>query len=244
MRWLSRFSRGRQVVLGVAALVALAALAFGVTYLVLFRGSVTRPLALPSSSPTATATASATPQSVQMAGTWNVATGSIAGYRVREQLASLPAPSDAVGRTSSVTGTMTLAPSANGNTLTAASFTVDVRTLTSDESRRDQRIHQMGLQSDRYPTASFNLTGPIALPTLADGGQPLRVSASGDLTIHGTTKAVTIPVDVQLRGAQVQAVGSLTFPFSAFNMVPPSIGGFVSVQDNATLEFSLVFQRQ
>ena len=38
-------------------------------------------------------------------GTWNVAPGSVAGYRVREKLAALPATSDAVGRTESVTGT-------------------------------------------------------------------------------------------------------------------------------------------
>jgi hypothetical protein len=72
----------------------------------------------------------------------------------------------------------------------------------------------------------------------------VRVSASGDLTIHGTTKAVTIPIDVQLLGPQIQAVGSLSFPFGFFNMVPPNIGGFVSVQDNVTMEFSLFFQRQ
>ena len=34
--------------------------------------------------------------------------GSEAGYRVREQLANLPAESDAVGRTSDVTGSITL----------------------------------------------------------------------------------------------------------------------------------------
>jgi polyisoprenoid-binding protein YceI len=163
---------------------------------------------------------------------------------VREQLASLSAESDAVGRTSSVTGTLTLAPAANEHTVTAAAFTVDVSTLTSDQPRRDQRVHDLGLESNRYPTATFTLASLIALPTLAVGGPPVRVSASGDLTIHGTTKAVTIPIDIQLLGPQIQAVGSLSFPFGLFNMVPPNIGGFVSVQGNVTMEFSLFFQRQ
>jgi polyisoprenoid-binding protein YceI len=243
MRWPLRFAHGRQLLAGLAGLLILAAVAFGAIYLVLFRGSAPRPLALPSASPSSLATSPASPQSGQIAGTWNVAPGSVAGYRVREQLASLAAPSDAVGRTSSVTGTLTLEQSANGNTVTAASFTVDVSTLSSDSARRDQRIHQMGLQSDLYPTATFTLTGPIALPALVAGGQPVRVSAGGELTIHGTTKGVSIPIEVQLSGSQIQAVGSVSFPFSAFNMVPPSIGGFVSVQDSATVEFSLMLQR-
>src|SRR5262245_37644776 len=57
----------------------------------------------------APATTAATPVSPDsLAGTWNVAEGSIAGYRVREKLAQLPAKSDAVGRTQDVTGTVTI----------------------------------------------------------------------------------------------------------------------------------------
>jgi hypothetical protein len=54
------------------------------------------------------------------------------------------------------------------------------------------------------------------------------------------TKLVSIPLNVQLSGTHVQVVGSLKFPFSEFGMSPPSIGGFVSVQPDATLEFSLL----
>jgi len=35
-------------------------------------------------------------------------------------------------------------------------------------------------------------------------------------------------------------VGAPTFPFAEFRMTPPNVGGFVSVDDNATLEFALV----
>ncbi|MGP0049189.1 MAG: hypothetical protein ACLPZR_10135 [Solirubrobacteraceae bacterium] len=41
----------------------------------------------------------------------------------------------------------------------------------------------------------------------------------------------------------IQAVGSLTFPWSRFNMTPPSVGGFVSVTGHATMEFDLRLQR-
>ncbi len=229
-----------RVIAGLGALAVLGVLAFGGVYWFLLGGSAPRQLTIqPASTASPAASTSASPGT----GTWTVGTGSVAGYRVREQLAVLPAPSDAVGRTSSITGSFTLAQSADGYTVAAATFTVDVSTLTSDRSMRDRRIHQMGLESDRYPTATFKLTSPIVLPAAATTGQTVHVSATGDLTIHGTTKSVTIPIDAQLNGSQIQVVGSLTFPFSEFNMVPPSIGGFVTVQDNATMEFSLLLQQ-
>ena len=66
------------------------------------------------------------------------------------------------------------------------------------------------------------------------------MSATGDLTIHGVTKSVTIPIDARLTGSKIELVGTITFPFSQFGMTPPSIGGFVTVQKNATMEFQLL----
>jgi polyisoprenoid-binding protein YceI len=231
----------------IAALVGgglvLGAAAVGLAYFVVFAGSSPQKLAL--STPTPSTSAAISPSAAAAAaGTWSVTSGSQAGYRVREQLASLAAPSDAVGRTSAVTGTLTLTQSASGYTLAAASISVDVSTLTSDRAQRDQRIHNQGLESNRYPTATFKLTSPIALPAEAATGQTIHVSATGDLTIHGVTKTVTIPIDALLSGAQIQLVGSVSFPFSDFGMTPPSIGGFVSVQNTATMEFKLLLNRQ
>src|SRR3984893_13015293 len=131
----------------------LGAAGVGIVYFVVFAGSSPQKLALSSPTPSATGStprAAATPG----AGTWTVGSGSVAGYQDREQLASFAAPSDAVGRTSAITGTFTLAQSTTGYAVTAASFSVDVTNLTSDQSRRDQRIHSQGLESDRYPTAT------------------------------------------------------------------------------------------
>jgi len=221
----------------------LGAAGLGIIYFVVFAGSSPAKLAL--SSPTPSTSASNSPSgSASGAGTWTVASGSQAGYRVREQLASLPAPSDAVGRTTAVTGSFTLTQAASGDAVTAASFSVDVSTLTSDKAMRDRRIHQQGLQSDRYPTATFQLWSPIVLPAGGASGQTIHVLATGALTIHGVTGTVTIPIDGRLSGSQIELVGSITFPFRDFGMTPPSIGGFVSVQDNATMEFQLVLTRQ
>jgi len=233
------FHTRRQMLIAGGAAAGLIVAALAVLFLLVLPTSAPQKLAI-------SATRSASSSLVatgQTAGSWTIARNSLAGYRVREQLAFVGAPSDAVGRTSSITGSMSLAQSATGYTVGAATFTVDVSTLTSDRSMRDQRIHSIGLQSDRYPTASFTLTTPIALPATASNGQTVQVSAIGDLTIHGSTQSVTIPMQAKLSGSQIEAAGSITFPFTQFGMTPPNIGGFVSVQNNATMEFQLFFQR-
>ncbi len=236
----------RGLIVGIAAAgLALAAAAIAIVYFVIFPTSAPSKLSLSSAKGSASATVSASASAASgAAGTWSVASGSQAGYRVRETLAFVGAPSDAVGRTSSVHGTMTITQSGSTYTVSAASLSVDVNTLTSDRSMRDQRIHSMGLQSDQYPKAMFVLTSPILLPSTAANGQPISVNAGGNLTIHGVTRAVQIPLQARLSGSQVQIAGSITFPFSDFGMTPPSIGGFVSVQNNATMEFAVNFARQ
>jgi len=236
-------NRRNIITAAVAGGLLLGAVGVGLIYFAVFAGSSPSKLALSSPTPSSSASTTA-PASTAVEGTWTVASGSQAGYRVREQLASLAAPSDAVGRTSAVTGTLMLTQTASGYSVTAAAFSVNVSTLTSDRAQRDQRIHQQGLESDRYPTATFQLTSPISLPVGAATGQTIHVSATGALTIHGVTKTVTIPIDGLLSGSQIQLVGSISFPFSEFGMTPPSIGGFVSVQNTATMEFKLVLTRQ
>jgi polyisoprenoid-binding protein YceI len=127
--------------------------------------------------------------------------------------------------------------------LEAASFTVDVTTLTSDQTMRDQHLHTLGLESDTYRKATFVLSTPTALPGNVATGAAVPVTVTGAMTIHGTTKTVAIPMKARLSATTIEVVGSLTFPFEEFGMTAPSIGGFVTVQDNATMEFDLHLQR-
>lgn len=242
----------RRPILLVALLAALLVGGF-LVYDQFLAGDDVPPLTLPSASPGASVSpgASATPApsggtatADDLAGEWSVSDGTVVGYRVREKLASLSAQSDAVGRTNSVTGSATLEASGDAVTVTAASFEADLTTLTSDEGRRDNRIREIGLESNRFPTATFVLTSPVEVPSVALAGATVEVTLIGDLTIHGVTKSVSIPAQAQLTAdGKINVLGSLTFPFSDFGMTPPSIGGFVSVEDDATLEFVLVLSK-
>lgn len=179
----------------------------------------------------------------KLAGSWAIAPGSAAGYRVREKLAFLPAQSDAVGRTSSITGSATLKGPNDALEVNAASFAVDLRTLKSDRSLRDEKLHSVGIESDTYPTATFVLHQPIALPRTAPAGSAFHVNATGALSLHGVTRQETIPLSMRLSGTQLEAVGSITFPWSDFEMTAPSIAGFVNVTEHATMEFDLRLAR-
>jgi len=224
--------RGVVVALGTALVVA--AGAFAVVYFLLLPTS--SPKRFQAASPKAAAPlASGAP----LAGRWTVAGGSKAGYRVREKLAFLPAQSDAVGRTSAITGEAALSNARGALAVTSASFTVDVSKLTSDKSMRDERIHTIGLQSDQYPKATFMLSTPAPLPASALNGRVVHVPATGVFNIHGTAKRETVPLEMRLSKSSIQAVGSITFPWSEFAMTAPSIGSFVNVTDKATLEFDL-----
>ena len=171
-------------------------------------------------------------------------TGTEAGYRVREQLADFDAETDAVGRTSDVTGSITLTSDGTTATLTEGSITVDTTTLTSDENRRDNRLRSEGLQTDQFPTATFTLTQPVEVPAAALAGTATDVTLVGDLELHGVTKSVQIPAQAKLADGTVQVLGSVTFPLSDFDIDAPNIGGFIiSIADQGALEFVAVFAK-
>jgi polyisoprenoid-binding protein YceI len=234
------FPRPRSVVgwllTAIAAVLVVGAGGVLFIYFVLFSHSA--PAALALKSPAAAAQSPAL-TAAEVPGTWAVTSKSVAGYRVREQLAFLSAPSDAVGRTSQITGNAAIAGSGTTLTLTAASFTVNVQSLTSDQSMRDNHIQTLGLESAQFPHATFVLSSPVSLPANATSGAEIRVSLLGALTIHGATKTVTIPVQARLSGSQIEVVGSITFPWGEFNMQAPNVGGFVTVDSTATMEFDL-----
>ena len=188
-------------------------------------------------------TGSGSATAAELAGTWTVGDGSVVGYRVREQIGGVSALTDAVGRTSAVTGTATLEATGDALTVSAAEFEADLTQLESDESRRDNRIRSIGLQSDEFPTGTFVLTQPIDVPAAALAGETVDITMTGDLTIHGVTKEVSIPGQARLNGDLIEVVGAVTFLFTDFGMTPPDVAGFVQVEDEATLEVLISLAR-
>jgi polyisoprenoid-binding protein YceI len=222
--------------IGAGVLVVILGLGAGIYFLV-FSDDSPPPLHLSKEKKGATAA-----PSTGLAGTWSATENGIAGYRVREKLGALPAESDAVGRTSDVTGGFTLTDD-SGLQVAAISVDVDLTTLKSDESQRDGRLRDQGLETNQFPTATFASDGPIDVPDAARSGTEVTIDVTGDLTIHGVTKEVTIPIQARLNGDTIELVGSLTFPLTDFDIDKPSSFAVVSIEDDGTLEFQLFFTK-
>ena len=182
-------------------------------------------------------------------GTWKVdtetgefdferATGTFVGFRIQEELAGIGSTT-AVGRTGDVTGSITI----DGTRLTDASFEIDLTTITTNESRRDDRV-QEALETGTFPTATFELTEPVRLGDAAADGDAVSVTATGDLTIHGVTRSVQFPLDAQLVQDTIVVVGSLDVTFADYEVAVPSSPIVVSAEDHGVLELQVLLVQQ
>jgi polyisoprenoid-binding protein YceI len=133
---------------------------------------------------TSTSAAAQGATTVSVAGTWNVGSGSIAGYRVQEVLVGQNAT--AVGRTSQIWGSLTIA----GSTVTKGAFTVNMASVLSDQSQRNAKFVGPIMDVSHYPTATLTLSSPIGLGQLPDDGVIAHYSATGVLDLHGVSKTV------------------------------------------------------
>jgi polyisoprenoid-binding protein YceI len=200
------------------------------------------PAGTPAASDPGAATAAPSAGAGDLAGTWTISEGE-AGYRVRETFLQQQAESDAVGRTSGVTGSLTVEETPGALTLVSGSIEVDMTTLQSNEGRRDNQLRGRGIQTDTFPTSTFELSGPVALP--ADfGSADVAVTLPGKLTLHGVTKDVEIPAQARLEAdGTVVVAGSLPILFSDYGIEAPSIAGLITVQDNGSMEFRVVLAK-
>lgn len=199
----------------------------------------------PSAAPVASAAATSA-----MDGTWTIDhsigsfdydaadfSGSWVGYRAQEELVGIGG-TEAVGRTPDIDGSITL----SGTQITAADLTADLTTLRSDQSMRDGQLAMQGVQTSQFPTATFVLTQPIELGAIPAEGTPITADAVGDLTLHGVTKNVTIPLNAVWQGDIIGVSGSISFPWEDFGMTQPSSMRVVSLADTVTMELQVFFR--
>ena len=166
-----------------------------------------------------------------------------ASYRAHEQLVGRTLPSEAVGTTSSVSGSLVLAP--DGSIVADQSkISVDLSKLQSDESRRDNFIKGTTLQTSRFPMATFVPREAQGLPSPLPTSGQTTFQLVGDLTVHGVTRPVTWQVTAQFGDASVSGAATTTVNISDFGMTPPKAGPVLSIEDGLTLELAFSASRQ
>jgi len=167
--------------------------------------------------------------------------GNSARYFVREQLASVNFPSDAVGVTDSLTGAVTIDD--KGQVVPAESKIVaNISYLKSDRDMRDGFIRRRTMDTDKYPTVTLvprEIKG-LAMP-IPDSGR-VTFTLLGDLTVKGVTRPTTWTVMAGMRRGAVRGTASTGFTFADFQLEKPKVMSILSVADSIHLvyDFDLV----
>jgi polyisoprenoid-binding protein YceI len=173
-----------------------------------------------------------------------VTAGTRARYKVREQLAGINFPSDAVGTTEAVTGTIIINPDGSFDAA-QSKLSVDLKTLTSDQQMRDGYIQNRTLETAKFPTMEFvpkkavGLTAPLPAGMQAQAGFQLV----GDMTLHGVTKETTWNVVATFGNDLVGGRATTTFDFATFNLTKPTLARLMSVDDKIELELEFRCKR-
>jgi polyisoprenoid-binding protein YceI len=238
--WFNRHRRAVIVALAVVVIAGVAGGAYGLWYILVGPAS---PSAVAAAPPVLPSTAVAAPAS--MDGTWNVntalgsiddGTASFAGYRVQEQLVGVGGHT-AVGRTTKITGSMTL----TGTVVDNVQITADMTALTSDQPERDGVLQRQAIQTDTFTTAMFKTIRPLDLGTLPADGTIVKVDATGALTLHGVTRTVTISLQATRHGGVIAISGALPIVFSDWSIQRPTSFAVLSVDDHGIMELHLLF---
>jgi polyisoprenoid-binding protein YceI len=159
-----------------------------------------------------------------------------ARYKVEEELASKGATT-AVGATQAIVGAVYF--DSNGMPLACTRIDVDLRTLVSDESRRDNAVQTQGLETATYPLATFILTSVEGLDGALVDGEATSLTLIGNLTLHGETHVVAWSATVTKNGETLEGTATISFDMHDFGITPPKMGPVLSIADDVTLEFDL-----
>jgi polyisoprenoid-binding protein YceI len=173
-----------------------------------------------------------------------ITTGTRARYKVREQLAGISFPSDAVGTTEAVTGAIVVKP--DGSIDAAQSkLLVDLKTLTSDQQMRDGYIQNRTLETAKFPTMEFVPKRAVGLPAPLPAGMQAQAGFQliGDMTLHGVTKEATWNVVATFGNDLVGGRATTTIDFPTFNLTKPSLARIMSVEDKIELEIEFRCKR-
>ncbi len=157
-------------------------------------------------------------------------------YRVRERLARLEFPNDAVGKTSAITGGIEF-DTLGGVVSHASKFVIDVSSLTSDQQRRDRYLRMRTLRTEEFPTMEF-------LPTAVEGlTYPIPESGEftfaliGNLVVQRASHPIRWTVTARQEHGVISGTAITTTTFDAIGLKKPSLAMLLDVGDNIGLEY-------
>lgn len=148
----------------------------------------------------------------------------------------------ALGTTSAINGNLVVDLTGPVPVIVDGQFTVDISTLTSDSSRRDNAIREDWLESNTYPEAIFVAREVAAFPDSYVPGEPVEFQLVGDLTIREITNEVTWDVVAQHDGPTLTATATSFIFMTDYGFEPPTVFGILEVTDGVTVTVDLTAQ--
>ena len=163
-----------------------------------------------------------------------------ARYRVQEELAQV-GKTEAVGKTQAIIGQIGF--DANGMPIPCARFDVDLRTLQSDQAKRDNYLYNNTLEAETYPLATFILKEVDGLDAPLADGEAKTVTLIGDLTLRDVTKPVAWEATVERNGDTITGKAATEFEMPDFSITPPSVPVVLGLDETVRLEFDITAER-
>jgi polyisoprenoid-binding protein YceI len=194
------------------------------------------PIATSSSLATPTASVAALPAGARRFAI--VTERSVATIRVREQIAAIPAPGDAVLTARAFSGSVVLLP--DGSFANGSAFAADLDALKSDQPLRDEWIKFNTLNTRVYPRAEFTLERVNGMPMPIAAQGEWAATLEGTMRIHGVERRLAWPVQVTRSSGEVRVRGATAFRFGDYGMAVPANRLILSVVDDVRLEIDLV----
>lgn len=145
----------------------------------------------------------------------------------------------AVGETRGLTGSLMLDMTAGQPALTGGAFTADLLQLKSVQPHRDQTIKRYWLESNKFPTATFEITQVPTLPPGYIEGTSAVFPLTGLLTVREIEKEVTFHVTATLEDGVLEALATTELMFADFGIDPPNMANVLSVEPSFSIIVSI-----
>jgi deazaflavin-dependent oxidoreductase (nitroreductase family) len=169
-------------------------------------------------------------------GTWHVASGSAAGFRLQQTVLGLGIYIG--GQTSAVTGAVVL----SGDKVISATLRIQLTAIKVSGKTQPQFGASLGIS--QHPVATFTLSAPVALSPAFVAGGTATVRTTGQLAMNGITHLATVVLAARRDGTVLQAAGAIPVTFAYWDIRQPAGFGFIgSLADHGDAEFRLLLRR-
>jgi polyisoprenoid-binding protein YceI len=126
-------------------------------------------------------------------------------------------------------------------TVKADSLAVTDKVSESDRNKIQATMRDEVLGAGQYPEITFKSTG-LSAARVEEGKYQTKIT--GDLTLHGTTRAITIEAVVTFYEASLRAEGQFALRQTEYGIKPVSVaGGTIKVKDELKFSFNIVANR-